>query len=109
MKFLKIMFAIIAAVVVLVVVAVVALGAALDSAQKDSDKQAITPAQFRSVKQGTSLHALTDRFGEPTDHQRMKVSGAAKSDCVYYNAKGDFTGQYQFCFDGGKLTSKARY
>lgn len=97
-------------VTILIVVGIAALvGAGANQVQKDSNKQAITQKQYNSVPNGVTEKFVMNKFGKPTDRQVMKVQGAAKSTCIYYNRLNDLTSMYQFCFDGGKLTSKSLY
>jgi hypothetical protein len=90
----------------------------LDEAEKEEAKNAITPAEFRSVQQGTSQSAVERRFGEPQDSQEFEQEipeiqdQPERSSCIYYPEKDKelFEGDsYQFCFDNGKLTSKNAY
>jgi hypothetical protein len=90
--------------------ALVAGGA--NEVQKESDETAITHAQFRAVEKGSTRAAVEADLGTPSDVQESEISGfgeTLESDCIYYNRKGELLSMYQFCFDNGKLTSKASY
>jgi PBP1b-binding outer membrane lipoprotein LpoB len=107
----------IAAGVVLASILLIAGCAALVSAganevQKESDETAITHAQFKGVEKGATRADVEADLGEPSDVQETDVSAFETStsfDCIYYNKKGELLSLYQFCFDDGKLTSKASY
>jgi len=117
---LKIVLGIVLGFTVLIVGCVAIIGAGVDKAQKDSDKAAITRAEYASVKagpNGNSRKRIESRFGEPQssdDVQAEGVKGIPESDfsqsCIYYSRKGELASLYQFCFDGnGRLRSKASY
>lgn len=116
----KVALGIIIGCVVLIGGCAVIIGAGVDEAQKDSDKTAITPAEYASVKtgpNGNSRKRIISRFGKPQssdDVQAEGVEGIPESDfsqsCIYYSRKGDLASLYQFCFDGNdRLRSKASY
>jgi len=105
---------------VLIVGCAVIIGAGVDKAQKDSDKTAITAADFGSVKtgpDGNTRKRIVSRFGEPQSSDEVQaegVEGIPESDfsqsCIYYSRKGELASLYQFCFDGNdRLRSKASY
>lgn len=93
------------------------LGAGVNQAQKDQDKHAITAQQFHHVHRGSARSEVINQLGvQPGDAQSFENQGlpghAVKSSCIYYNEKGKALGEgsfFQFCFDGGKLTSKNAY
>lgn len=79
----------------------------------ERDKHDITPAQYRSIKLGTSERAVFERLGvrpRAEGESDQSIDGRVKSSkCVYYNvAGGELIDIFQFCFRGGKLVSKNR-
>lgn len=85
------------------------VGTAMNDVEKESQKNSITQKEFKSVKQGDSLDAVKERFGEPQDEQTTEVEGLTM-DCIYYPVEGgDILESYQFCFDNGSLSSKSSY
>ena len=83
------------------------------SIKKDQNKNAITNAQGRSVKLGTTRTAVERKFGKPKSGQESENEGLGADTCIYYNIKGgEILDQWQFCFGGkgkqGKLTNKNR-
>lgn len=97
------------------------IGGAANEVQKESDKTAITPAQYQSVGSDDTLDSVKAEFGEPSDQQDTEInlsaeekaaigSGAAGDSCIYYSRKGELASLYQFCFDAnGEYQSKASY
>lgn len=97
------------------------IGGAANEVQKESDKTAITPAQYESVGSDDTLDSVKAEFGEPSDQQDMEInmteeekaligSGAAGDSCIYYSREGELASLYQFCFDAnGEYRSKASY
>ena len=93
------------------------LAGGVDEATKEQNETAITLAQFRSVKLGTSEGAVRARLGKPGDRQEFEneipeLDVKSSSSCIYYNEKDKelFEGRsFQFCFDDRKLTSKNSY
>jgi hypothetical protein len=115
----KIAAGILVASVVMIGGCVALLGAGVDQAQKESDKTAITLAQYRSVTKADTLEDVKQQFGEPQSadevDQDLDAStrefikdGEEDLKCVYYNRKGKLASIFQFCFDGnGKYQSKS--
>ena len=96
--------------------ALVATG--IDEAEDERQEKGITASQFRGIPQGTTEGAVRTELGEPEDAQEFEQNipqldtGTRRSSCIYYPEKGEelFEGRsFQFCFDGGKLTSKNAY
>jgi hypothetical protein len=88
------------------------IGVGVSEAKKESNKTAITAAQYRHVHHGETRKALVARFGVPADDQDFSASYGgitSKSSCIYYHRQGELVSLYQFCFDNGKLNSKASY
>jgi len=117
---LKIALGILLAVVVLIVGCGVLLGAGINEAQKDSDKTAITQAEYDSVKTGSSGNTrerLEKRFGEPQSQQDIETSdiegipnSASGLECIYYSREGQLASLFQFCFDSsGRVESKSSF
>ena len=73
----------------------------------------ITADGFRNTEIGMSLGAVKDYLGNPEDAQQHAygngAGGTSSSTCIYYNDLAGNTDVYQFCFDNGTLTSKAKY
>lgn len=113
----KIALGIVLGATVLVVGCTALLAAGVDEAQDESDRSAISEAQYRSVKTGrTTREEIVERFGEPADRQEFeqRIEGLqdepVSSSCIYYNRRGELLSPYQFCFDGeGRLESKNSY
>ena len=111
---LKIAGGIVIAVVLLTAGCAALLGAGVSEAQKESNKHAITRAEYRSVKSGMNRRQVEAKLGAPADDQDMNVSfkdlGVKQNtQCIYYNEVDELMGMFQFCFDNGKLSSKSRY
>ena len=118
---LKIAGGIIIALVVLVAGCTALLAGGANEVQKESDKTAITPSEYRSIKTGMTRSAVVSKLGKPADQQEMDSAGITVEgtgvsadgldlDCIYYNQDGELLGSmYQFCFESGKLESKASY
>lgn len=88
------------------------LAGGADEVEKEISRQqnrsAITQRDYRSVRRGDSRSEVERRFGEPMSQDEVDVQGAPRSDCIYYNRRGGEIGQlFQFCFEGGRLVSKA--
>lgn len=107
----KIVLGILIASIVLIGGCAVLIGGAANQAQKDSDKHAISLAQYEAIHHGQSKSAVIAKFGEPTssDADSLDLSpseeaalgkGSASSSCIYYNRKGQLASIFQFCFDG---------
>lgn len=113
----KIALGIVLGCVVLIAGCTALLGAGLDEAQKESDRTAITPAQYQSIKTGQSRESVESKLGEPQsrDEWETEIEGLGEepigSECIYYGRKGEFASIYQFCFDlsTGKLESKSSF
>lgn len=107
--------------VVLIAGCTALLAAGVDEAQDESDRTAITLAQYRSVDRTISRDELVDRFGDPADEsqidqdldadtRRYIKDGEEDMDCVYYTRKGKLASLFQFCFDGnGRYQSKSAF
>lgn len=110
---LKIMGGIVLAIVVLTAGCAAIIGLGASQVQKDNNKHAITPAQYRAISSGMTRREVEAQLGEPADDQDMNVSvkdiGTTNTQCIYYNERDDLAGMYQFCFDNGSLNSKSRY
>jgi hypothetical protein len=96
------------------------IGSAANHAIKEYDAEqqahAITADQFHAVRLGSSERSVRGFLGKaPEDRQEFQsqdfvTNEPSSSSCVYYNRDGGSFGDvYQFCFDGGKLTSKNSY
>jgi len=116
----KVALGIIIGCVVLIGGCAVLIGDGVDEAQKDSDKTAITPADYASVKtgaDGNSRKRIISRFGEPQSSDDVQAEGGERipeidfeQSCIYYSRKGELASLYQFCFDGNhRVRSKASY
>lgn len=113
---LKIALGIILAIVLLVVGCTALLGAGVNEAQKESDKTAITLAEYEATKTGDAMADVVARLGKPSskDEFSSEVEGLDEpvgSSCVYYNRDGQIASIFQFCFDvnGDKLESKSAF
>lgn len=113
---LKVTLGIVLGCTVLIIGCVALIGASVDSAQKESDKTAITLAQYRNAKTGTTTRAqLVSRFGRPQSSDSVQADGVKgipasdfRQDCFYYSRKGKLASLFQFCVDGdGVLRSKS--
>ena len=73
----------------------------------------ITDGAYRATTIGGSLTSVKAYLGEPESVQRHEYGngsgGTSTSSCIYYSDLNGNTGVYQFCFDNGTLTSKAKY
>lgn len=117
----KVMLGLILGSVVLIAGCAALLGGAANQVQKESDKTAITPAQYSSATTGViTRREVEARFGTPQTSDEVQaegVQGIPDSDfsqaCIYYNREGELASLYQFCFDGtgggAKLQTKASY
>jgi hypothetical protein len=69
----------------------------------------IAASEYGHVQIGDTLTDAKAYLGTPSDVQRSDAAGSV-STCIYYDDV--YTGEsgvYQFCFDNGTLTSKAKY
>jgi hypothetical protein len=108
----KIALGVILAVILLIAGCTALLSAGVSEAQSESDKTAITQAEYEAVKKGSSRVEVEAMLGKPSDIQESEIEALGEtysSDCIYYNRDGDLASMYQFCFDNDKLTSKASY
>jgi hypothetical protein len=88
------------------------IGAGIEDAEKEEQEKAITNAQARSVKLGTSKSRIIARFGQPDSTQESENEGLGRDSCIYYPIKGGTLAvdRWQFCFDNrDRLTSKNRF
>jgi hypothetical protein len=114
---LKVALGMVLGMVVLVAGCAALVGGAANEVDKELKREqnanAITNAQARSLKLGTTRAKVEQRFGAPRDTQESENAGLGKDSCVYYNVKGGKTfDSWQLCFEGdgtaGKLRSKNR-
>jgi hypothetical protein len=99
------------ALIVVIVLIAVLVSAGAKQAQKESDKHAITQAQYDSIRLGTSEATVRARLGAPNSSDSSQAqfgSAPVGQDCIYYNRKGELLHIFQFCFDHGthKLEAK---
>ena len=113
----KVVVGILIAATILIVGCVALIGGAADEVGKEFNRQqnknAITNAQGRSVKLGTTRAEVERKFGKPESDQESENEGLGADSCIYYNIKdGEALDSWQFCFGGsgkqGKLTNKNR-
>ena len=87
------------------------VGAGFNAVVTEADKHAITQTQFDSVKtgaRGNSRKRVLARFGVPQPVEVDDDVAEARTDCIYYNRKGDLLATYEFCFDAhDRVASKA--
>lgn len=91
------------------------IGGAAEEVQKESDKHAITPAQYKSVKIGDTKKQTIKKLGEPMSEDSTEAEvpkeledfGGGKVECIQYNRKGELASLYQFCFTDGRLDIKS--
>lgn len=81
--------------------------------EREQNRNAITNAQARGVKLGTTRRTVEERFGPPKSDQESTNEGLGDDSCIYYNVRGSENfSSWQFCFEGtgmsGKLRSKNR-
>ena len=97
-------------------VVIVVIGA--EEAQKEQNKKGIAQSEFDSIGPGMTQQEVERRLGPPKDSQKFEQNipelqdQPSRSPCIYYAEKNQplFEGQsFQFCFDGGRLTSKNVY
>lgn len=117
----KIALGLVLGAVVLIVGCVALVGVGVDSAQKTSDRTAITPKQYRSVNKRDTRKSVVRQFGDPQSADEIDQDlpksarqfikkGEEDLACVYYGRKGKLASIYQFCFDGnGKYQSKSGF
>lgn len=113
----KIVAGILIASVLLIGGCVALIGAGVDQAQKESDRTAITPAQYAAVKTGTQRSTVESRLGTPESRDEVSTQIDGLGDepfgqtCIYYGRTGELASLYQFCFDinSERLESKASY
>lgn len=118
---LKVALGVVLGFTVLIVGCVALIGAGAQQVQKESDKTAITLAEYQSAKTGQiTRRKIEERFGAPQNAQEMRAEGIDgipdtdfEQSCIYYNREGHLASIFQFCFDGNgraaKLSSKASY
>lgn len=112
----KVALGILLACAVLIGGCVALIGGAANEVQKDSDRTAITPAEYQRVKTGDRRSAVVRRLGEPqsADEFSSEIEGLDEpvgSRCVYYGREGELASLYQFCFDVNtdRLESKSSF
>ena len=110
----KIALGIVLGFVLLIVGCGALVGTAANEVQAESNENAITQAQYAGVTNGMSRSEVEAMLGEPTSDQDMNVSVEelgieSNTQCIYYNEKDEILSMYQFCFENGKLNSKASY
>lgn len=96
----------------LIVGCAVLIGIGANEVQKEEQEHAISRSEFESISNGTSQSEVEDQLGDPADAQDFAVRGLPDSSCIYYHEEDDDLAEgafFQFCFDGGKLTSKNAY
>jgi hypothetical protein len=64
---------------------------------------AMTAAEERSIKLGSSKTAIVDRYGTPASTDAQELTG-----CVYYRMPHTILHTWQLCFSNGRLASKSR-
>lgn len=109
---LKIAGGLVLGVVVLIVGCSALLGSAADQVEEEQQEHAISGADYDSVQNGAAQADVEAALGPPESDQDFQYQGIPGSTCIYYNEEGAplLEGNYfQFCFDGGRLTSKAAY
>lgn len=113
---LKITLGILLASVLLIGGCAALIGGAANEVQKEHDKSAITPAQYRSISTGMTRKAVERELGAPADESEFssEIEGFDQpvgSSCIYYHRKGELLSLYQFCFDvnTGRLETKAGF
>ncbi|MCK9249480.1 MAG: hypothetical protein M0P31_10970 [Solirubrobacteraceae bacterium] len=113
---LKVTLGVLLAVVILIGGCAALLDSAADEVQKDSDRTAITPQQYRDVQIGERHDAVVDRLGEPAsaDEFSSEIEGLDEpvgSRCVLYGRKGELLAGYHLCFDinTDRLESKSAF
>lgn len=112
----KVTLGILLACVILIGGCAALIGGAADNVQKDSDRTAITRAQYRQVHTGDTKSQVESLLGDPSsaDEFSTEIDGLDKpvgSSCIYYGRKGELLAGYQFCFDINtkKLESKSSF
>jgi hypothetical protein len=78
-------------------------GGSTASAGTTGAHSALTPAEARSIKLGTSKTAIVARFGTPASTDAQELTG-----CVYYRVPRTILHTWKLCFTNGRLASKAR-
>jgi hypothetical protein len=90
------------------------IGVGASEVQAESNEHAITQAQYGSVSNGMHRSEVEALLGEPTSDQDMNVSVEelgieSNHQCMYYNEVDELASMFQFCFEDGRLNSKASY
>lgn len=113
----KVVVGILIAATILIVGCVALIGVGANEVDQELDRQqgknAITNAEARQVRLGTTRREVVRRFGKPATDQESENQGLGSDSCIYYNLEGgELLDQWQFCFQGrgqqGKLRSKNR-
>lgn len=108
----KVALGVVLGVVLLIAGCALLIGVGVNEAQKEEQEHAISRAQYESIKNGTPQSEVEDELGAPADAQDFDVKGLPDSSCIYYHEQDDDLASgafFQFCFDGGKLSSKSAY
>lgn len=110
---LKIVLGIVIATILIIGGCAALVGGTLNEVDKEltesQNENAITEAEFKSLRIGTPLSEVKAEFGKPEDTQTMNIQGQ-KNVTIYYNVKGgELMDMYQLSFDAGKLTSKSKF
>jgi hypothetical protein len=71
----------------------------------------VTPAQFRSVRQGAALEALRNRFGDPatTSRNPLDMVDGNQQNCLDYRSSASPNALFLFCFENGRLVEKQKF
>ena len=87
-----------------------------DEGPEPQNRTAITPAQFRKIKVGSSRLRVERRLGRPGRPLQFEGRGlpteAIRVGCIYYNEYGKALEEGRFfrlCFKGNRLVSKRAF
>jgi hypothetical protein len=72
--------------------------------------ETVTPAEYRSLRNGARLGAMRGRFGKPAttgSNPFDQVSGATQTCLGYRSSASDSL--FLFCFEGGRLVDKQTF
>ena len=87
------------------------IGAPRSISWKDRAGETVTPAQYRSIRDGAPLNAVRARFGDPATtgtNPFDMVDGDAQT-CLGYRSSAAASALFLFCFNGGRLVDKQTF
>lgn len=115
----KVAIGVVIALVLLIGGCTAIVGVGVNEVSKEADKYAITPEQWKTVKQGMTKKQVEKAIGEPNPDQQQEfesqlpesLGGETTSlDCWYYAKPGQLgMPSYQVCFTNGRVDTRSKF